>query len=171
MVRGLSYYTGTIFETLAANTGVGSLASGGHYDRLIGMFLGRDLPCTGISFGLDRIFDALTELNLIDTSTATRTQVLITYFGPETLKETYAVAQSLRAQVIRAELYSDAKDLRAQLTFANKKGIPLVCIVGPDEINRGDVTLRDLRDGEQQAVAQKVLPQKILALLAESSAT
>ncbi|HEV7127199.1 MAG TPA: histidine--tRNA ligase [Ktedonobacterales bacterium] len=153
MVRGLSYYTGIIFETIPSNLRIGTLASGGRYDRLIGMFLGRELPCTGISFGIDRMFDAMAELNLLEGDATTATQVLVALFGQETLADAYAVAAELRRNGIRTEVYPDANPLRAQLTFASKKGIPLVCIVGPDEAQRGEVTVRDLRSGQQQAVA------------------
>jgi histidyl-tRNA synthetase len=99
------------------------------------------------------MFDAMAELNLLEGDATTATQVLVALFGQETLADAYAVAAELRRNGIRTEVYPDPNPLRAQLTFASKKGIPLVCIVGPDEAQRGEVTVRDLRSGQQQAVA------------------
>lgn len=151
-VRGLAYYTGIIYETVAAGAAVGSLASGGRYDRLIGQFLGRDLPCVGISFGIDRMFAAMDLLGLQGDAAATTTQALVTLFGTETLAASFALAGELRRAGIRTELYAEPKVLRPQLAFADKKGIPLVCILGPDEVARGEVALLDLRSRAQEAV-------------------
>ncbi len=152
VVRALSYYTGIIYETVAARANVGSLASGGRYDRLIGMFLGRELPCVGISFGIDRMFDAMAALGLASDEASTTTQALVTLFAPETVAASFALAADLRRAGIRTEVYADVRELRPQLAFASKKGIALACILGPDEVARGEVTLRDLRDGTQRAV-------------------
>jgi histidyl-tRNA synthetase len=163
-VRGLAYYTGIIFETVAADAPVGSLASGGRYDKLIGLFLGRDLPCTGISFGIDRIFTAMEALGLFASGETTTTQALVTVFGPETLPAAFALARELRQAGIRTEVYAEPKELRPQLAFAGDKGIPLVCILGQDEIARGEVGLRDMRTREQRSVprAQAVSAAKSL---------
>ena len=152
LVRGLGYYTGTIFETVLTDSTLGSLGGGGRYDQLIGMFLGRDLPCVGMSFGIDRIFDALGEQNLLADAAVTTTQALVTLFAPETLAQSFAVANELRKAGVRTEVYAEPKELRNQLTFANKKGIPVVVIIGPDEVARGEVVLRDLRSCQQRAV-------------------
>jgi histidyl-tRNA synthetase len=152
IVRALSYYTGTIFETVVTRPKIGSLSGGGRYDRLIGQFLGRDLPCVGVSFGIDRMFEALAELKLMVGETVTTTQALVTLFGAETVPASFALASDLRREGIRTEVYAEPKELRPQLAFASKKGIPLVCILGPDELERGQVTLRDLRTGAQRAV-------------------
>lgn len=154
LVRGLGYYTGTIFETVLTNSKLGSLGGGGRYDKLIGQFLGRDLPCVGVSFGIDRIFDALAEQNLLADEAVTTTQALVTLFAPETIPASLAVANDLRRAGIRSEVYAEPKDLKAQLTFANKKGIPLALILGPDELARGEVVLRDLRSATQRAVSR-----------------
>jgi histidyl-tRNA synthetase len=169
MVRGLAYYTGTIFETLPGGVRIGSLASGGRYDKLIGQFTGRDLPCTGISFGIDRMFDALEELGLLSGAATTATQALVTLFGADGLADAAALAGELRAGGVRTEVYPDAKELRAQLTFASKKGIPVACILGPDEIARGEVMVRDLRVGQQQAVPRGEVLAHIQALFSESA--
>lgn len=155
LVRALSYYTGTIYETVLPDSKLGSLGGGGRYDQLIGQFLGRDIPCVGISFGIERIFDALTEQGLMDDKAVTATQVLVTLFpkaSQEIIAASFAVARTLREAGIRTEVYTEPKDLKAQLTFANKKGIPLAVILGPDEAARGEVVLRDLRTSIQHAV-------------------
>ena len=165
MVRGLSYYTGTIYETVLTDSTLGSLGGGGRYDQLIGMFLGRELPCVGISFGVDRIFDALAEKNLLADEAVTTTQALVTLFAPETAAQSFAVAGELRQVGVRTEVYTEPKELRNQLTFANKKGIPLVVILGPDEAARGEVVLRDLRSGHQRSVPQAEVAAQALAIL------
>jgi histidyl-tRNA synthetase len=168
LVRGLGYYTGAIFETVLTQSQLGSLGGGGRYDRLIGQFTGRDLPCVGISFGLDRILDALVEQQLLDEGITTNTQALVTLFARTTLGPAFALAQQLRAAGIRTEISAEAKDLGAQLSFANKKGIPLVMILGPDEIAAGAVVIRDLRAGSQHAVPAGVAAVQALAMLEES---
>jgi len=152
-VRGLSYYTGIIYETYAAGAPVGSLCSGGRYDELIGQFTGRDLPCVGISFGIDRIFTAMEILGLSADEVATATQVLVTLLGKPNVATSFQVAAALRDAGIRTEVYADeARPLKAQLAFANKKGIPLVAIVGDAEREAGAATLKDLQSGEQKTL-------------------
>jgi len=164
MARGLAYYTGSIYETKVAGVEVGSVGSGGRYDHLIGMFLGRELPAVGASFGVDRILVALDELGLSAGEEVTTTQALVTLFA-ESVPATFALAQSLRAAGLRTEVYAEPKELRAQLAFAKDKGIPLAFILGPDELARGEVTLRDMRSREQLAVPLAESPQRALALL------
>jgi histidyl-tRNA synthetase len=166
MVRGLAYYTGAIFETTVTRPRIGSLCSGGRYDRLIGQFLGRDLPCVGLSFGLDRMFDAMAELGLLAGDATTTTQALVTLFSPATAAAAFALAGELRGAGIRTEVYAEPRELRPQLAFASKKGIPLALILGPDELARGEVTLRDLRAGSQQATPLAQAPSAVAALLA-----
>ncbi|HEY7982849.1 MAG TPA: histidine--tRNA ligase, partial [Ktedonobacterales bacterium] len=134
MVRGLAYYTGAIYETTVTRPKIGTLSSGGRYDRLIGQFLGRDVPCVGVSFGIDRMFDAMAELGLLGGDVTTTTQALVTLFNPGTAAAAFALARALRAAGIRTEVYAEPKELRPQLAFASKKGIPLALILGPDEL-------------------------------------
>lgn len=151
LARGLSYYTGPIFETVLTNSSLGSLGGGGRYDQLVGMFTGREIPCVGVAFGLDRIFDALDEQGLSGGEAATTTQALVTLF-PDAVAPALALARELREAGVRTEVYAEPKELGAQLAFANKKHIPLAVILGPDEIAHGAVVLRDLRTGTQRAV-------------------
>lgn len=151
MVRGTDYYTGVIYETFLNNSGLGALGGGGRYDKLVGMFLGRDIPAVGISFGVERIFVAMEEAGLLAGQARTTTQALVTLF-PEAVGEAFALAQTLRIAGVRTEMYPEPKGLGPQLSFANKKGIPLAFILGPDEAARGEVALRDLRTGDQVTV-------------------
>jgi histidyl-tRNA synthetase len=169
LVRGLGYYTGSIYETVLTGSGLGSLGAGGRYDRLIGQFTGRDLPCVGISFGLDRIFDAQKEQGLLPDQETTITEVLVTLFSPETLAPAFALARQLRSAGIRTEISTDPKDLGSQLKFASKKGIPVAVILGPDEIAAGKVLLRDLVGRSEQAVDLQEAVGMTLAML-ESTA-
>jgi histidyl-tRNA synthetase len=153
-VRGLSYYTGIIYETIAEGAPVGSLCSGGRYDELIGQFTGRDLPCVGISFGLDRMFTAMDLLGLDAEAPVTATQALVTLLGPENVAASFVAAQALRAAGVRTEIYADeTKALKAQISFADKKGIPLLIVVGDDERTAGNATLRDLRAHQQETLS------------------
>jgi histidyl-tRNA synthetase len=152
-VRGLSYYTGIIYETIAEGAPVGSLCSGGRYDELIGQFTGRDLPCVGVSFGIDRMFTAMDLLGLDAEVSVTATQALVTVLGAENIAASFAAAQALRAADVRTEVYADeSKALKAQIGFADKKGIPLLIVVGDDERTVGTVTLRDLRARQQETL-------------------
>ncbi len=164
LVRGLSYYTGPIFETVLTDMQFGSLGGGGRYDRLIGQFTGRDLPCVGISFGLERIFDTLSEQDANE-EPATTTQALVTLFSRETFAHAFALARDLRAAGICTEVYTEPKKLSTQLTFAKNKGIPLAVILGPEEIAAGAVVLRDMRTSTQRAVPSADAAAQAQALL------
>lgn len=168
LVRGLAYYTGVIAETVVTRPKIGSLAGGGRYDRLIGQFLGRELPCVGFSFGVERMLDAMAELDLLAGEATTTTQALVTLFARETVGASFALAGELRRAGVRTEVYTDVKELRPQLAFANKKGIPLVVILGTDEAARGEVTLRDLRAGQQRSVRRDEVVVVAQAMLGES---
>ncbi len=167
MVRGAEYYTGVIYETTLEGSSLGSLGGGGRYDRLVGMFLGRDIPAVGISFGVDRILVAMEDAGLLAGEAVTTTQALVTLFNAETANAALALASALRAGGVSTELYPDPKGVGQQLGFANRRGIPLAFIVGPDEAARGEATLRDLRSGEQRSVTLGEAAAAALAALAE----
>lgn len=170
-VRGLAYYTAIICEFNVTGAAIGSLGGGGRYDKLIGQFLGRDLPCVGISFGIDRIFTAMDLLGLWADDATTATQVLVTHFSAETIPAALALARVLRDAGLRTEVYAEARDIGPQLAFASKKGIPVACILGPDEIARGEVTLRDMRTRAQRAVPLATAAAEMRLLLATSART
>jgi histidyl-tRNA synthetase len=165
-VRGLSYYTGIICEFFAEDAPIGSLGAGGRYDELIGQFTGRDLPCVGVSFGLDRIFTAMDLLGLGAEIPLTATQALVTLLGPGNVAASFAAAMKLRAADVRTEVYADeAKALKAQISFADKKGIPLLIVVGDDERAAGTVTLRDLRARQQETLPLNQLAARAREIL------
>jgi histidyl-tRNA synthetase len=152
MVRGLEYYTGTIFEGVVPDVGVGSVVSGGRYDNLVGSF-GRDMPAVGLSFGVDRLIVAMDELALFpDTVGQSGVEVLVARFDEATTGPALAVAASLRRAGLRVESYLELDRLGDQIRYALRRGIPLVAILGPDEAAAGTVTLRDLRQRLETAV-------------------
>lgn len=150
LARGLNYYTGCIFEVKTNEVAMGSIGGGGRYDDLTGMFGLKDLTGVGISFGADRIYDVLEELNLFPASAAQGTKVLISNF--DEIAEIYAlpILQQLRTANISAELYPSAAKLKKQMSYANSKNIPYVILIGADEVDSGLLTLKDMESGDQQ---------------------
>ncbi|MFA4987453.1 MAG: histidine--tRNA ligase [Candidatus Brocadiia bacterium] len=152
MVRGLDYYTGPIFEAvLPSLPHMGSLAGGGRYDGLIGMFLGRPVPATGATVGLDRIFTALEQLNLVNRR-KTRAIVLVALFSAEMLPVSLKLAADLRGAGLNVVGYAEADKLKKQFKYADDLGIRFVVLVGPDEAQAGTASLKDLLDGTQITV-------------------
>ncbi|MBZ0135104.1 MAG: histidine--tRNA ligase [Planctomycetes bacterium] len=162
IVRGLDYYTGTVFETFLADAPqFGSVMSGGRYDGLIGLFSNEEAPAVGISVGIDRLLAALEELKLLPKARSSAA-VLVTVFTPETLGYSLRAARELRRAGINAELYLDAgAKLAKQFKYASRKGIPLVVIAGPEEEKAGNVSLRGMDSGEQMQVSIESLAQAV----------
>lgn len=153
IARGLDYYTGTIYETFLLDLeAIGSVMSGGRYDNLLGMFGGESIPAVGISLGVDRLFYGLQELKLVREQ-ASPTQVLVTVFDEGTRAQAYQVAATLRAAGVRAEVFLGAGKLKKQFQYADRKQIPFAVVAGPDELARGEVTLKDLKSGTQSTLA------------------
>jgi histidyl-tRNA synthetase len=150
LARGLNYYTGCIFEVKTNEVAMGSIGGGGRYDDLTGMFGLKDLTGVGISFGADRIYDVLDELNLFQASAEQGTKVLISNF--DEAAETYAlpILQQLRQANIASELYPSATKLKKQMSYADDKNIPYVILIGDNEIQSGKLTLKDMQSGNQQ---------------------
>ena len=136
---------------------MGSIGGGGRYDDLTGMFGLKDLTGVGISFGADRIYDVLEELNLFPASSSTSTQVLIVNFGEEAYSYTLPLLYQLRETNIAAELYPTAAKLKKQMGYADGKQIPYVLLVGEEEIASGMYSLKDMTSGEQQKVSLEQL--------------
>jgi histidyl-tRNA synthetase len=154
LARGLDYYTGPVFEATVSEANIGSLGGAGRYDGLIGMFLGEDIPATGASLGLERIVDVIQELGLLRPR-STVSEVLVTIFNEEMLHASLGLVTELRRAGVDAEIYLDAqRDLRRQVQYANKRGIPVVAFLGPDEAVRGEVNLRAMESGDQTTVMQ-----------------
>lgn len=161
LARGLDYYTSTIFELTSQAYPVGSLAGGGRYDNLIGQFTGTGQPAVGISFGFDRMMEALAERNLLPI-TKTATQVLVTVFSPGELGASLTLAAKLRRESINTEVYLDADArLDKQLKYANRKGIPYVAIVGPEEMKSNVVKLKTMSSQEQETFTVDKLIAKL----------
>jgi len=168
MARGLGYYTGPIFETVISQPNLGSVTGGGRYDNLIGMFRRQSLPTTGASFGMERIIDLMDELKLYpDHLGGTLVQVLVTVFSQATRAASMRVADELRQAGINTDLYLPSRKLGRQFQYADRKGVPLVAIIGPDELAAGEVKLRRLADGSEATVAASGAVEAALKLLSQ----
>ncbi len=153
LARGLNYYTGAIFEVKALDVEMGSITGGGRYDNLTGVFGMPGVSGVGISFGADRIFDVLNQLDLYPKDALMTTQVLFVTFGEREQEFCLPLLSALRRAGIRAEVYPDAKaKMKKQMGYANSKQIPYVVIVGEDEINSGEVSVKNMVTGEQTKV-------------------
>lgn len=154
LARGLNYYTGIIFEAKApAEVKIGSIGGGGRYDDLTGQFGVPNIAGVGISFGVDRIYDVLEELNLFPEDVHTGTQVLFFNMGENESATAYNLMQQLRRKKVRAELYHEPAKLDKQFKYAEKKNIPFVAIMGSTEIEERTCMLKDLRSGKQEALS------------------
>ena len=158
LARGLNYYTGAIFE-VAAPHGVkmGSIGGGGRYDDLTGIFGLKDVSGVGISFGLDRIYLVLEELNLFPETVSNQVRVLFINFGETEALYSLKAIKALRANDINAEIYPDNTKMKKQMTYANRKEIPFVVLVGETEVQNGSYTLKDMISGEQNEVSLEQL--------------
>jgi histidyl-tRNA synthetase len=158
MVRGLDYYTGSIVETVVEEPKIGSISGGGRYDKLVGLIGNRDVPVTGLSFGLERLIDVIEALNMApDFVSQTITRALVTVFSPETLPYSMKIAAKLRQEGINTEVYLGTDKLSNQLRYASRKGIPYAVILGPDEITKGEAVLKNLQAESQETVSQESL--------------
>ena len=157
LARGLNYYTGAIFEVKALDAQIGSITGGGRYDNLTGIFGLPGVSGVGISFGADRIYDVLTELDLFPKELQSTTQVLFATFGAEELNYALKWAKALRAQNIAVEVYPEPTKMKKQMGYADAKQIPYVAIVGGDEMNNNTVMLKNMSTGEQKQVSLEEL--------------
>ena len=162
LARGLSYYTGAIFEVKALDTPMGSISGGGRYDNLTGIFGMPGLSGVGISFGVDRIYDVLNALDLYPKDSLQTTQVLFINFGDTEARYCLNIINKVRASGIRAELYPDSAKMKKQMSYANAKAIPFVVLAGESEIATGKVTLKNMETGEQELVTPEELISRIL---------
>ena len=152
LARGLNYYTGAIFEVKALDAQIGSITGGGRYDNLTGIFGLPGVSGVGISFGADRIYDVLTELDLFPKELQSTTQVLFATFGSDELRYALRWAKELRAQGIAVEVYPEPTKMKKQMGYADAKQIPFVAIVGGDEMAQNKVMLKNMASGEQKLV-------------------
>lgn len=152
LARGLNYYTGAIFEVKALDVAIGSITGGGRYDDLTGIFGLPGVSGVGISFGADRIFDVMNQLDLYPKDVTATTTILFVNFGVREAAWCMKLAARLRGQDIKAEVYPDAVKMKKQMAYADKKGIPYVAMVGEDEMAGNMVTLKNMVSGDQQMV-------------------
>ncbi|MDO5446987.1 MAG: histidine--tRNA ligase [Prevotellaceae bacterium] len=161
LARGLNYYTGAIFEVKALDVEIGSITGGGRYDNLTGIFGLPGVSGVGISFGADRIFDVLNQLDLYPKETMTGTQVLFINFGEKETEYCLPILAELRNNGIRCEIYPDSVKMKKQMTYANAKQIPFVALAGDNEIAEGKVMLKNMEKGEQELVSVEELIKKV----------
>ncbi|MFD2572157.1 histidine--tRNA ligase [Spirosoma soli] len=158
LARGLSYYTGAIFEVKANGVSIGSVSGGGRYDNLTGAFGMPGLSGVGISFGVDRIYDVMDELNLFPASAGQGTQVLIVPFDSDARAVALPLLTKLRRADVAAEVYPDLSKVKKMLDYANAKGIPYVVLIGSEEVQTGQFSVKNMVTGEQKKLgADEVL--------------
>ncbi len=152
LARGLSYYTGAIMEINVKDL-AGSLGGGGRYDNLVGMFLGQDLPACGFSLGLERILVVMSERNMFPAEVAgSPADVMVAIWNEESISESLMLARELRAAGLRVDLYPEADKLGKQFKYASSLGVPFVAVIGEDERAKGEVAIKNMKTGEQQAM-------------------
>lgn len=161
LARGLNYYTGCIFEVKALDVQIGSITGGGRYDNLTGIFGMPGLSGVGISFGADRIFDVLNQLDLYPKEATTGTELLFVNFGSAETAYCLPILTAARQAGIRCEIYPDSTKMKKQMSYANAKNIPFVAIAGENEMNEQKVTLKNMITGEQMLVSQEELIQVV----------
>ena len=154
LARGLNYYTGIIFEAKAPSAvKMGSIGGGGRYDDLTGLFGVPNIPGVGISFGVDRIYDVLEELNLFPQDVQVSTKALFFNMGEAESRFAFGIMQQLRSNGIACELYHEASKINKQFTYAEKKNIPYVIIIGSKEMEEKNCAVKNLSTGNQETVA------------------
>ena len=159
LARGLNYYTGAIFEVKALDVQIGSISGGGRYDNLTGVFGMDGMSGVGISFGADRIYDVLNQLDLYPKDAVNGTQLLFVNFGEGEAAYALPILQQVREAGIRAEIYPDSTKMKKQMSYANSKAIAFVAIIGENEMKEGKVTLKNMATGEQSLVS----PEELIA--------
>ena len=161
LARGLNYYTGAIFEVKALDVQIGSICGGGRYDNLTGIFGMPDVSGVGISFGADRIYDVLTELDAFPADLAHSARLMFINFGPTEQAACIAIAARLRAEGIATLIFPDAAKMKKQMDYANRRAVPFVAFVGESEMHDGTVTLKDMSTGSQETITIDALIEKL----------
>lgn len=163
LARGLNYYTGAIFEVKALDVQIGSITGGGRYDNLTGVFGMPGVSGVGISFGADRIFDVLNQLDLYPKEAVNGTQILFINFGEKEAAYSMRILHDVRSQGMSAELYPDAAKMKKQMSYANALGIPFVALVGENEMNANKVMLKNMLTGEQKLIDAENVASEVMA--------
>ena len=161
LARGLNYYTGAIFEVKALDVAIGSISGGGRYDNLTGVFGMDGVSGVGISFGADRIYDVMNQLDLYPESSIMNTQVLFVNFGEKEAAYSLKVMSQLRSNGVSAELYPEAGKMKKQMGYANNHNIPYVAIIGETEMQTGLITVKNMTSGEQQQITVEELVKAV----------
>lgn len=161
LARGLNYYTGCIFEVKALDVEIGSITGGGRYDNLTGIFGLPGLSGVGISFGADRIYDVLNQLDLYPAETTSGVRLLFINFGTKEAAHCLTLARAARAAGISTEVYPDAAKMKKQMSYANARHIPYVALVGETEMQQGIIALKDMNTGEQMQVTIEELAERL----------
>jgi histidyl-tRNA synthetase len=161
LARGLSYYTGLIYEGKAVDLPFGSIVGGGRYDNLTEAFGLPNMSGVGISFGIERIIDVMRELNLFPNIQLSASKLLLTYFDEQGQSVAIRIANELRKANLAIEVYPDIAKIKKSFEFADKKGIPFVGVIGEQEINDGTVTLKEMKNGEQSVLSISELVQAL----------
>jgi histidyl-tRNA synthetase len=157
LARGLNYYTGAIIEVKSKDVAIGSICGGGRYDNLTGVFGMEGISGVGISFGADRIYDVLNQLNLFNDISVSSTEVLVVNFGENETSYAIKILNLLRSLNVRSEFYPDAVKLKKQVSYADAKRIPYIIIAGEDEINEDSITIKIMSSGEQKKIPSSEL--------------
>ena len=157
LARGLNYYTGSIFEVKALDTAMGSICGGGRYDDLTGIFGLKNMSGVGVSFGADRIYDVMTELDLFPKSSSIGSQILFVNFGRAETRVILPILKLLREKNIACELYPDTAKMQKQFNYANNNHIPYVAIIGEDEIKNNTITIKNMQSGQQEKMSVEQL--------------
>ena len=165
LARGLNYYTGAIFEVKAMDVAIGSISGGGRYDDLTGIFGLKNMSGVGISYGAERIYDVLNELNLFPAGIASPVKVLLLNFGEKEEKYALSALQVLRAEGIACEIFPDRTKIGKQMNYANAKSIPFVVMAGEEEMNKQVYTLKNMESGEQQSMSIAELVERVKSLV------
>ncbi|HEX7493445.1 MAG TPA: ATP phosphoribosyltransferase regulatory subunit, partial [Bacteroidales bacterium] len=152
LARGLNYYTGAIIEVKSKDVIIGSICGGGRYDNLTGVFGMEGVSGVGISFGADRIYDVMNQLNLFSEIVIPSTEVLIVNFGEKEIPHAHKILDLLHDLNVRSELYPDAVKLKRQMSYADSKKIPYIIIAGEDEIKNDSITIKKMSSGEQKSI-------------------
>jgi len=161
LARGLNYYTGAIFEVKAKDAEIGSITGGGRYDDLTGIFGLKDVSGVGISFGADRIFDVMEQLDLFPKETTTSTKVMFVNFGEKEEAYCLPILNKLRHAGINSEIFPDSTKMKKQMNYANKKNIPYVVMVGETEMLENKLSLKNMETGEQTLVSPEELIKQL----------
>ncbi|MBW1869975.1 MAG: ATP phosphoribosyltransferase regulatory subunit, partial [Deltaproteobacteria bacterium] len=161
LVRGLDYYTGAIIEFLSTDVEIGSICGGGMYDDLAGIFGLENVSGVGVSFGADRIFDVLEQLNLFPDEVITGPRLLFINFGQAEEKFILSILPEFRRAGIETEIYPDPVKIKKQMTYANNKSVPFVALIGENELKRKVLTLKNMQNGEQRELTVEEAIQQI----------